>query len=78
MKCSNCGSTNFEFSKWITWGEVCGKGFHYRCKCLNCRRSYGIERNRENFELVKDLKWKISKVTIKHLKKCGKTVKDLY
>lgn len=78
MKCRNCDSDNLEFSKWITWGENAGKSYHYRCKCLDCKKSYHVERNKEVFEEVKNLSWRVSKTTINHLKRQGKTIKDLY
>lgn len=40
--------------------------FHYRVKCKHCRKSYGIERNQEAYDLCKDKKWIWSKEYTKY------------
>lgn len=48
-----------------------GQGYHYKVSCLDCRKSYHVERCKEIYEKVKDLPWLKSKKTIKHIAKAN-------
>jgi hypothetical protein len=58
--CRYCGSSNIAFFKRIHQGELV-KQFHYGIKCLDCNKSYKVERTKEIFLKVKDLEWEYSK-----------------
>jgi len=55
--CEKCKKTEaLQYSKWIHEGEN-GKTFHYTAKCDYCNSTYGVEKTREIYNLVKNDTW---------------------
>lgn len=67
MLCRKCKGTNLEYSKWIQWGRTMGNTYHYKIKCLDCRINYSVKRDGEMFNLTKDKKWQMSRLTKKNV-----------
>jgi len=65
--CRKCGSSDIKYFKRIHIGKIV-KQYHYGIHCLNCGKSYKVERTKFIYEQVKDIKWEYSKATNKRLK----------
>lgn len=59
-KCRHCNSSNLEYSKTVGQGKKVTQ-FHYKIRCLDCKKNYHVPRTRFIFEKVKDLPWILSK-----------------
>ena len=53
MNCKECSSKDVEYFK----SKHSNDTYHYLLACNNCFTRYNIERNAENFDLVKDSPW---------------------
>ena len=61
MFCSNCNSKDLNFGKSASYTKGIGMTYAYWYRCKSCKYFQFIPRTRENYDLVKEAKWKKTK-----------------
>ena len=51
----------WKYEKILGFGKAMGKVYHYKKRCKLCGVSKFIPRNKENYDKLKNIKWKMSK-----------------
>lgn len=67
--CRFCKSKNLSWNKFLNCGPIAGWTYHYRARCLDCKQSYGVEHHPYPEKITKDYEWKLSKTTLRSIKR---------
>ena len=61
MVCRFCGSRDVRYSKFLCFGKIQGKVFHYKLICNSCNKQYYIKRAKQIYDIIKFQNWEKSK-----------------